>query len=120
MNPAIDDPTQLVGVAGMTPAAFAEQTAALRGFDAMNEDDAPGSIVLRADYDTILSALGKDSPEFVALTNSDRSVADAMLFVVTGVRVFAQRRSLEPDEIAIAQAAATEQTLIFKVSDVGV
>jgi hypothetical protein len=113
----VDDEAEgLVGIAGMTAEQFAAQTAALGDeFEMPVEPDDTGPIVLRADYDTVIKALAKEAPDLAALTYTNRSIANALLYVPSAGRLFAKFRSLRPDEITISERFATESTIGFKI-----
>ena len=113
----LDDTSRLVAVHGLTPDQFAQQTAVIGGGeDLPPDDDLPGQIVMRADYDGVRNAIAKESETFARLTDTNRTIADAMQAVVNGARIACRRWSAEPSSLKIETASVTDQTLKITVS----
>jgi hypothetical protein len=111
------EPSGLVGITGMSSTQFAEQTAAMMGYEAPEEDGVPGTIVMRADYDNVLNAIRAESPRLADLVDQstgNKTIADSLQAIVGGARLFSRQRSLEPSEIVMVQKLTTATTIIFK------
>lgn len=109
----LDDTSRLIAVTGMTPEQFAERTAVMRGIEAPEEDEMPGAMVMRGDYDTVRNAIANENEELAGLTDANRTVADAMVAIAHGARMFCRHRGVEQPELALV--SSTQTALIFRV-----
>ncbi len=117
MADELDDTSRLVAVHGMTPEQFALQTAVIRGGDDLPaEGDLPGSIVMRADYDGVRSALAKESEAFARLTDTNKTIADALQAVVNGARIASRKWNVDPDQLKVETVCLTGETMKVSVS----